>query len=90
MVAREAAGLAEDHVAVAGIGTSVRGAVGKDAPTIRSSKPSPLTSPAEDTEQPDWSTASSPWSTKPWLPSPAVMAARSMVAAKPPALPKIT
>ena len=38
------------------------------APTMMSSKPSPLTSPAEDTDQPEWSPASSRWMTKPPLP----------------------
>ena len=56
------------------------------APTIRSSKPSPLTSPADDTERPDWSSASAPKMRKPWA---AVSVARSM-SAKPEALPKIT
>ena len=35
------------------------------APTIRSSKPSPLTSPAEETLKPAWSPAVSPWMMKP-------------------------
>ena len=40
-----------------------------EAPTIRSSKPSPLTSPAEATEKPLWSSAATPSSLKPLLPS---------------------
>ena len=52
----ESAGLAEHHVAVAGIVARARRAgPSAAAPMIRSSKPSPLTSPAEETEQPDWS-----------------------------------
>ena len=43
-------GRAEQHVAVAGLDTGIAGAVASHAPMMRSSKPSPLTSPAEDTE----------------------------------------
>ena len=45
----EAAGLAEDHVAFTVHGVAVR----FGAPMIRSSKPSPLTSPALLTEMPE-------------------------------------
>ena len=38
------------------------------APMIRSSKPSPLMSPADATERPEKSSASSPWMTKPPVP----------------------
>ena len=52
----EPAGLAEHHIAVAGtVARAGRraGTVGRGAPMMRSSKPSPFTSPAEETEMPD-------------------------------------
>ena len=57
------------------------------APTMTSSKPSPLTSPAEATERPLLSSAATPLSLKPVVPS---RLDRSMFAAKPPALPNTT
>ena len=68
----EPAGLAEHHIAVAGIVARARrraGTVGTGAPMMRSSKPSPLMSPAEETEKPERSPASAPWITKPPMPS---------------------
>ena len=50
---REARGLAEHHVAVARIEAVLPGPSPRVAPMMRSSKPSPLTSPAEDTETPE-------------------------------------
>ena len=58
----------------------------KGAPTIRSSRPSPFTSPALLTEWPDWSLADTPLMTKP--PMPASTADRS--AAVPSLLPNTT
>ena len=59
--------------------------VGTRAPIIRSSKPSPLTSPALLTDEPDWSPAAMPLIAKPLLPlrSPEVDAGtKATVAAK--------
>ena len=50
---RKARGLAEHHVAVAGIVAGVAGAIRAGAPMMRSSKPSPLMSPADDTDAPE-------------------------------------
>ena len=72
---------AEDDVALAGRRQS------PGAPTIRSSKPSPLTSPAPATEKPLSSSASIPSRRKPFDPS---SAARSRLAAKPVSVPKTT
>ena len=55
---RKAAGVAEHDIAVARTVAAVAGTVAPSAPMIRSSKPSPLTSPAEDTDWPDRSSAS--------------------------------
>ena len=50
---REARGGAEHHVALAGVVPAA--GIGAGAPMIRSSMPSPLTSPAPATEKPLWS-----------------------------------
>ena len=50
---RKAAGVAEHHVAVARLDACIVRAIAKSAPMMRSSKPSPLMSPAEETEVPD-------------------------------------
>ena len=60
---REARGLAEHHVAVASTARVLPGPSPRVAPMIRSSKPSPLMSPADDTQMPEISAASWPWMT---------------------------
>ena len=82
---REARGGAEHDVARAGSSSPPGSAPG--APTIRSSMPSPLTSPAPATETAAASSASIPSRRKPLLPS---SAARSRLAAKPAAVPNTT
>ena len=61
--------------------------IGPQAPTIRSAKPSPLTSPAEATELPLRSPAATPLSLKPLAP---LRVERSRLAPKPAALPNTT
>ena len=62
------------------------------APTIRSAKPSPLMSPAEETELPNLSSEETPLMAKPLEPSSADRSTRQSPepSSQPPALPKIT
>ena len=61
---RRRASLAEDHVALPGKSLSPSGSA-PDAPTIRSARPSPLTSPAPETLTPEKSSTSMPSMRKP-------------------------
>ena len=85
---RKAAGVAEDHVAVARIAVSVAGAVAAECPDDEVVEAVAVDVAGRGDRKADSSPASWPWIMKPPLP-PAIVA-RSISAAKPEALPKTT